>query len=86
MHSSAKNIIELADALEREVEAQREAAKRAISEYKKTIRFGPNNGGTRQMETRRQVQHAVSQYIELSRKLDELRMKTNEGQMSPRTR
>ena len=78
MHSGLTDVIDLEDALEREIEAQGEAAKRAISEYKKTIRQESGAGGARQIETRREVEQAVSQYIQLRRRLDELRMRMSD--------
>ena len=74
MHSSPEDVTGLADALEREIEAQGEAAKRAIREYKKTIRREAGASGARQLETRREVEQAVSHYIQLCQRLDELRI------------
>ena len=86
MHSSLEDATDLADALEREIEAQGEAAKRAIREYKKTIRRESGAGDARQVETRREVEHAVSQYIQLCQRLDELRVQISASQLPPRTR
>ena len=86
MNSSPEDVTDLADSLEREIEAQGEAAKRAIREYKKTIRRESGVGGARQLETRREVEQAVSQYIQLQRELDELRARKSTTQLIPRTR
>ena len=65
------------DALERQMEIHAEAAKRAIREYKKIILHETGSGGVRQTETRREVEQAVNQYMQLCRKLDELRTQMN---------
>lgn len=62
-----------ADALERQIEAQGEAAKRAIREYKKAILHETASGSGRQTKTRRDVEVAVNRYMQLCRRLDELR-------------
>ena len=62
---------DLADALEREVEAQAEAAKQAIREYKQTICREPVSAA-QHLEQQRDVSRAVSRYIQLRRRLDEL--------------
>jgi hypothetical protein len=59
------------EALEREVEAQAEAAKRAIREYKQTICREPVSAA-QHIEQQRDVSQAVSRYIQLRRRLDEL--------------
>ncbi|HSB12611.1 MAG TPA: hypothetical protein VLM38_24185 [Blastocatellia bacterium] len=64
---------EQALALERQVEAQAEAAKRAIGEYKKTILRRAIPAGVQQVERQREVELAVTQYIRLRKRLDELR-------------
>lgn len=74
-------VTDLANALERQVEVQGEAAKRAIREYKKTILHGAATGGVRQTETRRKVEQAVNQYMQLRRRLDELRVEISARQM-----
>jgi len=79
MHLHRDNVSELADALERQIEVQAEAAKRAIREYKKTILHETSSGRLRQTETKRDVEHAVNLYMQLRRRLDELR-----AQMSAR--
>jgi hypothetical protein len=65
-------VSDLARALERQVEVQGEAAKRAIREYKKAILEEPAAGGIRRIESQRQVQHVVGEYVQLRRRLDEL--------------
>lgn len=62
---------DLTGALEREVEAQAEAAKKAIREYKQTIFCEPVSAA-QHLEQQRDVARAVSRYIQLRRRLDEL--------------
>ena len=83
-HREADDAIDLAGALERLVEAEEEAAKRAIREYKKTIRNDNASEGARQIESRREVEQAVNRYMQLRRKLDELRLEISASQMPPR--
>lgn len=77
MHIHPDEAGEQEGALERQVEIHAEAAKRAIREYKKTILHETGSGGVRQTETRREVEQAVNQYMQLCRKLDELRTQMN---------
>lgn len=84
MHRDPDNVSDLADALERQIAVQAEAAKRAISEYKKTILHETASGGVRQAETQREVEHAVNQYMQLRRRLDELRAQMTARQLSTR--
>lgn len=60
-----------AGALEREVETQAQAAKDAIREYKRTI-FGEAVSAAKHLEQQRDVSRAVSRYIQLRRRLNEL--------------
>jgi len=60
-------------ALEREVEVQAEAAKRAIGEYKKTILQRTIPAASQQIERQREVELTVARYIRLRKRLDELR-------------
>lgn len=73
MHVQPDYISDLARALERQVELQAEAAKRAIREYKKSILEEPTGGGNRRIERQRKVEHVVEEYIQLRRRLDEVR-------------
>lgn len=73
MDLRSDDLTELAMALEREVEVQAEAAKRAIGEYKKTILQQTIPTGTQQIERQREVELAVAHYIRLRKRLDELR-------------
>jgi len=84
MQLDPDNLTSLADALERRLEAQAEAAKQAIREYKKTILQETASGAVRRMETQREVEHAVSEYMRLRRRLDELRAQTNATRLSTR--
>jgi hypothetical protein len=72
MHVQPEHMRDLARALERQVEIQAEAAKRAIREYKKTILEEPTAAGKRRIETQRKVEHVVEEYIQLRRRLDEV--------------
>ena len=83
-HRDAEDVTDLAGALERQVEAQEEAAKRAIREYKEIIRNDNASEGVRHIETRREVEHAVNRYMQLRRKLDELRLQIGASQMPTR--
>ena len=80
MRFDPEDVTELAYALERQVEAQGEEAKRAIREYKETILNGTASGSVRQIETRREVEHAVNHYMQLRRRLDELRVQMSASQ------
>lgn len=82
MHLYPDNLSELADALERQVEVQAEAAKRAIREYKKTIIHETASGG--KADTQRGVEQAVNQYIQLRKSLDELRAQLSASHLPPR--
>jgi hypothetical protein len=62
---------DVTDALEREVEAQAEAAKQAIRDYKRAISREPVSAALH-LEQQRDVSRAVSRYIQLRRRLDEL--------------
>ena len=83
-HREADDAIDLTGALEQQVDAEEEAAKRAIREYKNTIRNDNASEGARQIESRLEVEKAVNRYMQLRRKLDELRLQTNASQMPSR--
>ena len=83
-HREADDAIDLTGSLEQQVEAEEEAAKRAIREYKKTIRIDNASEGARQIEIRREVEQAVNHYMQLRRKLDELRLQISASQMPSR--
>jgi hypothetical protein len=76
---------DLAEALERQIKAQGEAAKLAIREYKNTILRDSASARPRQAQTKRDVERAVDQYMQLCKKLDELRAQTNARQLPVRT-
>jgi hypothetical protein len=64
-------------ALESQIQIRAEAAKRAIREYNKLILNGTRSPAAGQkLERQREVAHAVSQYMQMRKKLDELRAKT----------
>ncbi len=63
---------ELTRALERQVEIQAEAAKRAIREYKKSLLDASGAGGGQRIERQREVEEVVRNYLQLRKKLDEL--------------
>ena len=73
------NANERAAALERQLELHAEAAKRAIRDYKKTILHEPVSGGVRRIEGQREVERAVCRYMQLRKKLDELRAEMSIG-------
>ena len=62
---------DVAGNLKREVEAQAQAAKEAIRQYKQLI-FCEQISAAQHLEQQRDVSQAVSRYIQLRRKLDEL--------------
>lgn len=72
MHLHPDNASELAAALERQLELDAEAAKRAIREYKRTILHEPVSG-VRRIEGQCEVERAVWRYMQLRKRLDELR-------------
>ena len=73
MHVQMEHVSDLAHALERQVEMQAEAAKRAIREYKQSILEESPGGGIRRIERQRHVEHVVGEYIQLRKRLDEVR-------------
>lgn len=79
-----EDVIRLAVDLEHQIEDQGEAAKHAIREYKKAIRDDTASHRKRKNETRREVERAVNRYMQLRRRLDELRLQMNASQMPPR--
>jgi hypothetical protein len=82
MDFDREDVTDLASALERQIESQGEAAKRAIREYKKAIRRDSALQRVSQNEARCEVLHAVDQYMQLRRRLDDLRMQMS--QLPPR--
>lgn len=73
MHVQLEQVRDLARALERQVEIQAEAAKQAIREYKKSILEEQAGGTIRLVERQRQVECVVGEYIQLRKRLDEVR-------------
>ena len=73
MHVQMEHVSDLSQALERQVEKQAEAAKQAIHEYKKLMLEEAAGGGIRRIERQRQVEHVVGEYIQLRKRLDEVR-------------
>jgi len=63
---------ELTRALERQVEIQAEAAKRAIREYKKSLLDASGGVGGQRIERQREVEEVVRNYLQLRKRLDEL--------------
>jgi len=63
---------ELTRALERQVEIQAEAAKRAIREYKKSLLDASGVVGGQRIERQREVEEVVRNYLQLRKRLDEL--------------
>jgi hypothetical protein len=64
-------------ALESQILVRAEIAKQAIQAYNRLILCESVAGCTQKLEIQRQVAHAVSQYMQARKKLDELR-----GQMA----
>lgn len=79
LHIQMDHMSDLARALERQVEMQAEVAKRAIREYKKSILEEPGGTGNRRIERQREVEHVVGEYIQLRRRLDEVRAGMSPG-------
>lgn len=73
MRFPTDNVSDVAIALEQEVELKADAAKRAISEYKKWILGEPVGSETKRIEMQREVEYVVREYIRLRKRLDELR-------------
>jgi len=68
---------DLTGALERQVEIQAEAAKRAIREYKKSLLEAPGVGDAQRVERQREVEKVVRTYLQLRKRLDELCAEAN---------
>jgi hypothetical protein len=63
-------------ALESQIQSRAEAAKRAIRAYNHLIlRETASVGGEQKLERQREVAHAVNKYMQVRRRLDELRAK-----------
>jgi len=73
MHIQMEHVSDLASALERQLEMQAEAAKLAIREYKKSILEESAGSDLRRIERQRLVEHVVGEYIQLRKRLDEVR-------------
>jgi hypothetical protein len=81
--ANRENVVDLEVALERQMEAQAEVAKLAIREYKNVIFQGicsrfPHN------DKKLAVERAVNKYIQLRRRLDELRGQMKNGRLPTR--
>ena len=73
MLGQVEQMRELASALELQVELRAEAAKRAIREYKQSIREEPGAGGARRSQGQRELKRVVEEYIQSRKRLDEIR-------------
>ena len=73
MHIRHDHLRDLTIALERQVEMQAQAAKRAIREYKKSLSEGTRGSGTARSERQREVTSIVNTYMQLRKRLDEVR-------------
>jgi hypothetical protein len=72
MRLDPDNASETARALERQLEIDAEAAKRAIRDYKKTILHKADSRGVKKIEGQREVECAVNRYMQVRKKLEEL--------------
>jgi hypothetical protein len=77
MSAQTEQANDLTSALERQVEMQAEAAKRAIREYKKSLLEAPVVGDAQRVERQREVEKVVRNYLQLRKRLDELFAKAN---------
>lgn len=82
--SNRENVIDLEVALERQMEAQAEAAKIAIREYKSVIFQGICSARFPHNDKKLAVERAVNKYIQLRRRLDELRGQMKNGRLPTR--
>jgi hypothetical protein len=72
MRAQVEHKDDLTTELERQVELQAEAAKRAIREYKKSLLEATGPLDARRVERQREVENVVRHYLQLRKKLDEL--------------
>jgi hypothetical protein len=73
MDFQEQHVADLTLALERQVELQADAAKRAIRDYKKALLEKKDLGTIRQVERQRELERVVSTYMQLRKRLDEVR-------------
>lgn len=71
MRVDSDNAKETARALERQLEIEAEAAKRAIRDYKKAILQTADSRGERKIEGQREVERAVNRYMQVRKKLED---------------
>ena len=72
MRGQREQMNDLTRALERQVEMQAEAAKRAIHEYKKSLLKATGVSNAKRIERQREVETVMSNYLQLRKRLDEL--------------
>ena len=82
--SNRENVVDLEVALERQIEAQAEVAKLAIREYKNVIFQGICSARFPHNDKKLAVERAVNKYIQLRRRLDELRGQMKNGRLPTR--
>lgn len=72
MRGQREQTNDLTRALERQVEMQAEAAKRAIREYNKSLLEATGAGDPKRIERQREVEIVMRNYLQLRKRLDEL--------------
>jgi hypothetical protein len=72
MRGQREQTNDLTRALERQVEMQAEAAKRAIREYNKSLLKATEASDAKRIERQREVERAMRNYLQLRKRLDEL--------------
>ena len=72
MRGQREQTKDLTRALERQVEVQAEAAKRAIREYNKSLLDATGASDPKRIERQREVEIVMRNYLQLRKRLDEL--------------
>jgi len=72
MRGQREQTNDLTRALERQVEMQAEAAKRAIREYNKSLLKATRASDAKRIERQREVERVMRNYLQLRKRLDEL--------------
>ena len=72
MRGQREQTNDLTRALERQVEMQAEAAKRAIREYNKSLLKATGASDAKRIERQREVERVMRNYLQSRKRLDEL--------------
>ena len=76
MNLQPEDTITVIAVLELHARKQTEAVKQAIREYNKTLRVEPSCDRALHLERKREVERAVSQYMQIRKRLDLLQTQT----------